>query len=373
MRNTLTKIAKVGAGIAIRTYGNLVHVKWDVARQKRQLAGYDGDIQSVSRRCALSNGHFAIFVFYGPDGIAPPDVTNVLKALSDATVHVVLVSNHKLSSEQSDAFSPICHTVIERGNQGFDMGAYRDALMWMKAGDITPDRLLFLNNSVYYAGRGLADFVASLLGLEDAIAAFENWGEGHHLQSFALSVSRKVLQSKSFDRFWQEYLPVNNRVYAIEAGERGLSRAVMAAAQSSRVIYSIAALGDALRKDGPVFAQCEPYLPLPTSSAALTRRADLAQRSLSPEDTAQHICDIIGQTSPIHSGAYFFARYLGCPIFKKDIVYRKRFDYWQVEHWLADVMPDEDDREAFLHVLRKRGDAKTLRGSDRVKYYVGVK
>lgn len=373
MLETLKKIGKVGASFAIRAYGNLVHVKWDVSRQKRKLVGYDSDIQSVTQRLEASDGPFAIFVFYGPDGKVPADVTNALNALSSASVHVLLVSNHKLSSAQTKAFAPMCHSMIERGNQGFDMGAYRDALQWITAKGLNPDRLIFLNNSVYYSHRGLSDFFVNLLGPEDAVAAFENWGEGHHLQSFALSVSANILNAKCFTAFWDDYVPVNNRVHAIEAGERALSHAVLAAADSSRVIYSVAALRDRLQAEGLDFADSAPYLSQPINSADLKRRDELEGLTFTPEETAQHICDIISQTSLIHSGAYFFARYLECPIFKKDIVYRRRFKFWQVEQWLGEVMPDAADREAYLHLLRKRGDGAKFRGSDRIKYHLGVK
>ncbi|GAA4474575.1 hypothetical protein GCM10023157_01930 [Gluconacetobacter asukensis] len=208
-----------------------------------------------------------------------------------------------------------------------------------------------------------------MLGPEDVIAAYENWSgtEHHHLQSFCLSVSGHVFNARSFRQFWNTYIPVNNRVYAIEHGEKKLSQAILNAARDTHVIYSVSALYKKL-KDKKLPLREEPFL-LPRPWRDRIFETDHTE----PYDyIATKTVELINITSPIHAGAYYFPSALGSPLFKKDIVYRHRFDFWEVETWIPDIM-SEDDADEYLTILRKRGDENKLSRLDRIKYDLGVK
>jgi Rhamnan synthesis protein F len=341
---------------------------FDIWRQSRRLAGYTTGITRVMPCSPTDSASFAIFVYYEPGAGVSKSVQRAVQALRRLGVNTILVCNHALSEAQLAFFRDRCHTILLRDNQGFDFGAYKDAVAYLEDGDSELGRIMFLNDSVFYASKGLEAFLERLQGPEDLVGAFENWGEDHHLNSFAIGVSDHVFRSAPFRLFWRDYVPVSNRIHAIEKGEKRLTRAALAAARHSGVTYPVAALYAALL-DADINSLDHPIrLPKPWRATFET----IDRQTATHRHVANQVVDIINKTSPIHAGAYYFPKYLDCPIFKKDIVYRGRFQYWEVETWIHDVLPD-DEAEEYLTTLRKRGDHSKLGFVDRKRFNVGVK
>ena len=338
-------------------------MKLDMTWQRLKLSGYRTGIVSAEQTAPLASDRFALFVFYEPEGAVAASVQRAVTALRAQDVNVVILCNHPISPAQRDCLGPRCHTLIHRDNQGFDFGAWKDGVTFLREKAVPVGRLLLMNDSVFFAERGLAAMIARMLGDEDVVAAFENWStaEDHHLQSFALALSGGVVASKPFRTFWDGYVPLNNRIHAIERGEKLLSRAVLAAAQTTHVMFSAAALHARLTQhSGSLF---EPIMRLPKPWREVVVPDDRA---------AKQVTQIINTTSPVHAGAYWFPRLLDVPMFKKDLVYRNRFAFWEVESWIGDVLPP-DEAEEFLTILRKKGDGSQLSGIDRLKIRIGVK
>lgn len=345
----------------------------DIKRQTAALKDYAHDINEVTRFRDADSGPFCLFVHYEPDGRVSASVARVLEALQARGVNTILLSNLKVAEAQRDFFSATCHSLVERGNRGYDFGAYKDGVFHMKDKGYAPSRLLFLNDSVFYSSKGLDHFLDALLGEEDAVGAFENWGEGYHLQSFALSVSSLVFESSAFAGFWRDYLPIGNRIHAIENGEKRLSDAILSASRSSRVIYTAKRLFQALAEDGNAGSVQPVHLPIMWRKEFIADSAEIADDDpQANEKRARLITDLVNVTSPIHSGAYLFPRYLECPLFKKDLVYRERFKFWELESWMHDLLSDAECAE-FLTMIRRRGDAKRLNPMERRRYNIGVK
>lgn len=283
-------------------------------------------------------------------------------------MNVVLVCNHELKVGQLEFFKKTCSKIIIRGNQGFDFGGYKDAIMHLKS-TASCSRLIIMNDSVFFSKFGLEGMVQRLLGPEDVVASYENWidNEHHHIQSFCLSVSGYVFKTKNFSEFWENYIPINNRVYAIECGEKKLSRAILNDARDSHVIYSVASLYEKLRQlDDPLNEQLF-LLPFPWRDNILRICENRSNNFM-----AMKVSELINVTSPIHSGAYYFPALLQSPLFKKDLVYRHRFEFWEVETWANHLMRKEDAEE-YLAILRKKGDKHVLSKSDQSKYNLGIK
>jgi hypothetical protein len=117
---------------------------------------------------------------------------------------------------------------------------------------------------------------------------------------------------------------------------------------------------------GPMF---DPLVRLPDP----WRRDMAAEAREDPRNRAATlVTDIINLTSPIHAGAYWFPRLLDVPLFKKDLVYRNRFAFWEVESWIGEVLPPDEAAE-FLTALRKKGDASRLGLIDGIRFRIGVK
>lgn len=351
------------AGAAIL---NLPFKTLDIAWQKRRLKGYGtGIIEEITAR-PVHGGVFAFFVYYDCQASVPDNIRRLIQALNRDGANIVLVCNNPLPEGQARYFLDRCHTILLRDNQGFDFGGYKDAVNWARRRGCTVDRAIFLNDSVFFSGKGLAALTAALQGAEDVIGVFENWGEDYHICSYALSVSGHVFASEPFRDFWSAYVPVSNRIHCIDAGEKQLSRAALGAARSSRVIFGTAALYRALLRAG-----ADPRADLLKLPRQWRSRAAELAAGATPEDCARLIADIVNSTSPPHAGAYYFSRLLGCPLLKKDIVYRQRFAFWEVESWIADIL-DPGEAGEFLTVLRRKGDHTRLTPVGRLRYRVGV-
>lgn len=349
-----------------------------------RLKGYTTAVTDV-RDCMPASGQncYAIFVYYEPDGRFSKSARNILSALQKQSVDTLLMCNHPLSSEQDEAISQLTHKVITRENQGFDFGGYKDGVHYLKENDIPVDKLLVLNDSVYYFSTGLDAFVEGLLQSQDAIAAFENWEVPHayHLQSFALSVSGKIFLSFQFTSFWSNYRPVSNRLHAIENGEKQLSKAILSAAGSVQVLYSTENVIEDFETILP--KGFERFFSLPHINRGKILFRALNEQKGKPNATVVNTEDdedlekylvaksiSVAPFSPIHSGAYYFAK-LKCPIVKKDLVYRAVFDFWEVAAIFNGVF-SHDEVQELLSMLRKKGTLYSLSKRQRMMAHVGA-
>lgn len=367
---------------AFQLYYNLI----DPTIQRRGLRDYRDDVRSTSpgqRR--FETARYAILVYYEPNGVMSTSVQNLLEELTRQEVNVLTVSNIPLSAEQATIIERHSWSVMIRGNQGLDFGAYKDAIRHLGALGVELDRLLLLNDSVYYFSRGLSEFVSGLLGSEDTIAAFENWDpqHAHHLQSFALSVSGFVYNHPTFSRFWRDYIPYNNRLMAIEKGEKKLSRACLKVARTTKVIYNAGDLYDVVNTDNASIPATEFYVSAPIEVRegydgrkflGPPKKTTSRDRSKHGELTEAHkyrLFDTMYTGSPLHTSMYYFARFARCPIIKKDIVYRKQYRFWEVEVLLRDIY-DKDEMSEFLTMLRVKGNMSALPILKRAKTKVGA-
>ncbi|MCL7939246.1 rhamnan synthesis F family protein [Halomonas sp. ATCH28] len=364
------KLTSIGTRILILA-AKIRYIHIDILAQKLRLKNRKkNNIVEIKKGNYEDSRTYAILVYYEPDGRLSESIKNIVKELTKNSVNVMLVCNHTLSEEQEEFFLRNCKELILRNNQGFDFGAYKDAISYIYESNVELDRLLLMNDSVYYSSNGLSSFVKELLKDIDAIAAYENWSlsEGHHLQSFCVSISNHVFQSKGFREFWKNYVPINNRIYAIENGEKKLSKAIAESARSSYVVYSVSKMYDKLKQE-PVekVGEILSFLPRPWRGAI-----DQEKYSKSAGYRVEVITNILNNTSPIHAGAFLFPYFLNSPLYKKDIVYRSRFPFWEVEYITSNLLQEREFCE-YINALRKKGDSSELSFGDKIKFNVGVK
>jgi hypothetical protein len=91
-----------------------------------------------------------------------------------------------------------------------------------------------------------------------------------------------------------------------------------------------------------------------------------------PHEKFYTMADIVNVTSPIHAGAFLFPYFMRCPLYKKDLVYRQRFQFWELSILLEKTLP-RDEHGEFMLVLRQKGDHKRLSIPDLRRYEIGVK
>lgn len=299
-------------------------------------------------------GKYALFLIWQPKKIAWY-VENALSSLNEAGINVIAIVNHKLSTEQAEYLKQRSHTILVRDNTGFDIGGYRDGTLFLAQEDHNPTRVIYMNDSIYYFKNGLTDLFNKLANSEsDICGTFENWEIHYHIQSFCFSVSGCLFKHKKFQGFWENYLPVNSRLWAINAGEVGLSQSMVPIANSIDILYRANDLRDHLKKKSSnELIDLVKYFP----SGARINYSLFDE--LPKEAILQEYIDKIYIRSQIHTGGFLFREFLNCPILKRDLLYRLQFTLDEIEYAIKKTN-DEGHIKEILTDFRKKGTVDHL-------------
>lgn len=349
----------------------VLYFQIDVLRQRWALRRYTHNIVTNDSVRQHKGKVLCAFVYHEPDGGISQSVKNITRSLQRHGVDVVILSNTKLSAIQKNYFEEVCSRIVIRGNVGFDFGAYKDFFNYVLPEYDRCERVLVLNDSVFYSSAGIDELVLTLLGDHLVIAPFENWGEDHHLQSFCLSISIEVARSKKVCEFWEGYKPIGNRLYAIEFGEKKLTQAILAATGDVEILYSVSDLAMQLNAQLET-SDCNFLQLFDPETVPEPWRGFVCASVVNGIQPEKKLMSVISGTSPIHAGAFYFPFLLGCPMFKKDLVYRGRFSFYDVEHWSRSIMPLAE-RQEYLKMLRRKRDFGSLDEVSKRKYEIGVR
>lgn len=196
----------------------------------------------------------AVLLIFQPGGV-PPTVELTCRHLVSKGYAPLVVSNSPLSPADCLVLLPWCWHLMERPNFGYDFGGYRDALWWLEPQRENLQRLLILNDSVWFPafdGEQLIERlemsqndVTGALAAEDRRSRKEA-GKARplFLSSFMLMVSLKVLRSDHFWHFWRNYRCSDSKHRTIRLGERGFS-----VSMSQQGSFSIGAVHDRAQLD----------------------------------------------------------------------------------------------------------------------------
>lgn len=350
-----------------------------------------GDLISVEQFVNADGGTFCIFHLYQPYGVMPY-VLRALETLSALGIHVVAVSNTPLPSDELERLKPYLHTFIQRRNFGRDFGGYRRGVLHVLDRH-QPDRLILLNDSLYYARRGLREFFIALCGDGAFIGASENHDLRHHLGSYALSFGRKVLTDPRFRRFWDNYRSTELRHRVIWLGEAALSKLLIQTMKvRPRLIYSMQRLAEAMNQaDWRQLANSAARMPqhyfgqnplrelvqqarrprhdalLATKDALLGNASltlPLSEAELLTEMSSEYrrelqrdLITFVFRGSQIHSGSLLLVEYLRMPIIKLDLLLRSVYGVGELGHFAPFL--DDDEFAEFHALVTARGETMT--------------
>jgi len=301
------------------------------------------------------NNLYAIFLIY-QKGQIPWYVKNALDSLNEANINVIIVANHELTDDQSLYLKSRSKTIIRRDNSGFDIGAFRDVTAYFNSLNIDVDRIIYLNDSIYFFKSGLTDLFLRLIeSTSDICAPFENWEIHYHVQSFCISLSGRIFRRKEFQEFWKNYLPVNSRLWAINKGEVGLSRAMLPLADTIDIIYT----PNHLREHASALQTIEDRMNLVGLMPISIRIPDADIRSLEKSEFTRIFLSNLALRSQIHTGGFIYRKYNGCPIIKRDLLYRDQFTIYEIEEALIET-GHEGHLNEILTDFRKKGKASQL-------------
>ncbi|WP_299961970.1 rhamnan synthesis F family protein [uncultured Roseobacter sp.] len=196
---------------------------------------------------ALSAGpDVAIYLIYPNHGLQQSHI-HALDEMRAAGVCPIVVANVPLSDNDREQLRTKAFRILERPNEGYDFGGYRDGILSLEA--MFPDlqRLWLFNDSIWFVPQPLnwfeqaramgKDYVAatSSCGLEridperfrDISGVFSTNSRRFHYASYALCIGPAILRDPRFFAFWQNYNLTNNKHLTVRRGERGLTRWVV--------------------------------------------------------------------------------------------------------------------------------------------------
>jgi len=360
---------------------------------------------------------FVLFVFYGRDSI-PAFTRTVIDAIARRGLNLVISTNATITPALREDLQEKACLLIERADLGRDFGGYKDGIGIIQQRFGTPERLIILNDSLFYFERGLDEFLAAFDGEEDLYAMTEVFEHHYHLGSFALSFGRSVLQSRPVRRFWQGYRPISTRRWAVHKGEVGLTQTLMRAGFRPRVLYhgarllphllqldsrrflnAIGLLPVALRR--PLYVEYDELMVQQRTSslsalASLSRgmqRFEGEARQDHPELRSANVRQLLALNHDValtyqeqesrlavmmrrklvstitagnqmHVGGFLFRRFLGMPAIKRDVFFREVFKLEEVENILVEF--SEPQREEIVGDMRQKGSQVHFKGLARI-------
>lgn len=271
----------------------------------------------------------ALFLLYQPNGLLASTLLTCSHFVEKGYAPLI-VSNAPLSREDRDRLSPLCWKSVVRPNYGYDFGGYRDGILSLADWGIAPDRLIILNDSVWFPigpGETLIDRMEALDA--DLVGAVVHPAMTRRrlstkrrafLESYFYLANRRVLDHPSFARFWRKFRVSSNKYNAVYRGERGFSHAMEKAGLRVDGVLDPGKLLAALeRADDLVLRKTLTYAAY-TDEDFIAENAALMDQAISADwrvSTLSHIRRVVGRRSFHASFPFASILLLGTPYIKK--------------------------------------------------------
>jgi hypothetical protein len=194
-----------------------------------------------------------LFHHYDQRALLPRSWIKVLKAINAAGWSVV-VSTTSLAEHCREELFQAGIQVAWRDNLGLCLGAYRDLILLLLSSPRVSARLasLVLCNDSTLPLKGGQELIGYLQAWAEAseqtdqgpvLSGFTDSAERerYHLQSYVLHANRSLLQRTSWLNFWTQLEPWGSKDDVIDAGEIGLSQAMLKAGVELRPVFSLVA------------------------------------------------------------------------------------------------------------------------------------
>lgn len=184
------------------------------------------------------------------------DIENLLITAKSLGMYVIAVNTLKVLNADSLKDKIDCY--IERPNFGRDFGSYQTGFLhfYKKGWEQQCERLLMLNDSLFYSKANLKPFLEQMITTEiEVLGATENHDFEYHLGSFCISLHSSILANKIFKKYWFSYKKTDVRPRVIKKGELGLSRILrrcIKSRQQMKAIFDTSWMAELLRSDPTV-------------------------------------------------------------------------------------------------------------------------
>lgn len=169
-----------------------------------------------------------LYVHYDRDGQVDPHVVYQLKSLYDFGMFIIFISNSAICDSDAKIISPFVIDIRQRNNIGYDMTAWKDAIISLESESLVYyDELIIMNDSCY----------GPIFPLDELFSKMDEkkvdfWGitrniepqYPEHIHSYFVVFRKNIFHSESFFEFWNTLKPIYTYSDAINNGELRLTK-----------------------------------------------------------------------------------------------------------------------------------------------------
>ena len=263
----------------------------------------------------------AVILIYQPDDI-PSSLIEMCRYLIANGFAPLIVSNAPLSDAALAILAPVSWQVMQRPNFGYDFGGYRDGLRHLWGQGVTLRSLLILNDSVWWPLREDDQFLKRLRALDADIAGTvlrDRAGE-RFLESYFYLIKGHLFAAADFREFWENFAITSNKYKVIRRGERGFSRAMIAAGYNVRGMFSQSGFLTLMASKPPEFLRKTLAFAAYQEAQDAKRGAELIERPVDDEwkaDCLAHMAQTLVKGQSYSAFSYASLREEGYPVLKK--------------------------------------------------------
>lgn len=263
----------------------------------------------------------AILLLYQPSGLAK-SVALTCRHLTETGHAVLIVSNTPLSDKDRASLATQVWRIIERPNFGYDFGGYRDGLWHLSLWGIRPERLVILNDSIWFPLRENDTTLARMEAMPVDVAGtiLRERGAERFLESYLFSMRGAILQHPAFQTFWRDFRLTSNKYKVIRRGERGFSAALWNAGFKLHPMFSATMFLSLLRQQDDAFLEktIQFGVAMTASQSAEREAILLATRDKDWRSAALNHIERVLQSSQFYSAfPYASVQLLNYPILKR--------------------------------------------------------
>lgn len=171
----------------------------------------------MSKKIAVVIAHF------DPDGHVPLDLLNMISALKKKSNEIIFVSTN-INKESALIVKKLCK-LISRENYGYDFWSYKVGIEGI-SNKKSLDSILLINSSVIYFNpeKLINKFFQDSPGSPALYGLTESYQIEQHVQSFWIEFcTNELINSKAFDVWWSELMPISEPLEVIKKYEIGMS------------------------------------------------------------------------------------------------------------------------------------------------------
>lgn len=211
---------------------------------------------NVMKQETFNGGNVMLLALYEKTALRN-DTKLLLQEAKSQGIFIIGVNTLRLKQENIP--SDLLDVYIEKDNYGRDFGSYKTGMKYIfdKNIDSACERLLIINDSVFFSRKGLKEFIHQLFNSPvEVLGATENSQHSHHLGSFCISVTGDIVRNERFKNYWLNYKLSNVRPLVIKRGEFALSKTLkglVSSEQQFKSLYNIKFIENKLKEDAEFF------------------------------------------------------------------------------------------------------------------------